>query len=98
PIVVGYATDVAIGGVAAGNVYGNTYVDQVLVLVPNKSQLKFQTLVSMDDLAAIRARDVQFIVIHKHFEAQLSLMMMPLPDIDRLRLEYATKIGPPFYE
>jgi hypothetical protein len=98
PIIVGYSADVATGGVAAGNVYGNTYVDQVLVLVPNKSQLKFQTLVSMNDLAAIRARGVQFIVIHKHFEAQLSLMMMPLPDIDRLRSEYATKIGPPFYE
>jgi hypothetical protein len=99
PIIVGYASDVVISeGLAAGNVFGDTYVDQVLTLVTNKAQLKFRTLVSMDDLAAMRARGVQYIVIHKRYEAQLPDVMMPLPDIDRLRHEYLTKIGQPFYE
>lgn len=98
-VVVGYVSDVNLGeGLAAGSVYGDTYVDQVMTLVPNKSQLKFRTFISMDDLAGMRARNVQYIVIHKRFEAQLSDVLMPLPDIHRLREEYAVKIGPPFYE
>jgi len=99
PIIVGYASDVNLGeGLSTGGVYGNTYVDQVLSLVPKISQLKFRTFIPMEDLAAIRARNVQYIIIHKRFEAQLSDILMPLPDIRSLQREYNLKIGPPFYE
>jgi 4-amino-4-deoxy-L-arabinose transferase-like glycosyltransferase len=99
PIIVGYASDVNLGeGLSTGGVYGDTYVDQVLSLVPKISQLKFRTFIPMEDLAAIRARNVQYIIIHKRFEAQLSDILMPLPDIRSLQREYNLKIGPPFYE
>lgn len=99
PVIVGYATDVVIGeGLSAGGVYGNTYVDQVLTLVPDKSRLKFRNFISMDDLAAMRARHVEFIIIHKSYESELSEITLPLPDVDRLRNEYAMRIGRPFYE
>jgi hypothetical protein len=98
-VIVGYATDVALPrGLAAGNIYGDTYIDQVLSLVQDPSRLRFRNLISMDDLPAIRARGVEYIVLHKRFEAQLYAVAMPLPDLARLYKEYSEKIGPPAYE
>jgi Dolichyl-phosphate-mannose-protein mannosyltransferase len=99
PVIVGYATDVALPlGLAEGNIYGDTYVDQVLSLVHDPSCLHFRNMISMDDLSAIRARGVEYIVLHKRFEAQLYAVAMPLPDLDRLYKEYCEKIGKPAYE
>jgi uncharacterized membrane protein len=99
PVIVGYSSDVAISeGLAAGNVYGSTYVDQVLTLIPDQSHLKFRNMVSMEDLASMRSRKVEYIILHKHFEAQLSEVAMPLPDVERLHREYTTKLGAPCYE
>jgi hypothetical protein len=96
---VGYASDVKLRrGLAAGNIYGNTYIDQVLSLIENPAQLKFRNFISMEDLGAMRSRNVEYIILHKRFEAELPLVTMALPDLERLRQEYQTKLGAPAYE
>ena len=55
PVMVGYTSDMSLArGLAAGNIYGNTYIDQVLSLVHDQSRLRFRNLISMDDLPAMR--------------------------------------------
>lgn len=99
PVLVGYATDVKLSdGLSPGSVYGDTYIDQVLSLVRDPSRLHFRNFVSMDDLAAMRARHVEFIVLHKHFEARFDEIALPLPDIQRLYTKYRKELGPPVYE
>jgi len=99
PVVVGYASDVKLAqGLASGNIFGNTYIDQVLSLVKTPARLRFRNFVSMDNLAAMRARNVEYIILHKHFEAQLPLVAPPPPDLDRLIREYQAKLGSPAYE
>jgi hypothetical protein len=92
-VMAGYTTDVA-----AGNVFGNTYIDQVLTLVPDKSRLHFRNFVDMDDLPKMRERNVEYVILHKRFESQLPLIMLPLPDLDRLLTKYRTALGAPYYE
>lgn len=99
PVIVGYATDVFLNtGLAAGNIFGNSYADQVLSLIKNPGLLRFHNLISMDDLAAMRARSVEYIILHKHFEAQLPQVMLPLPDLERLDHKYRSELGAPAYE
>jgi len=99
PVIVGYTTDMSLAsGLAAGNIFGDTYVDQVLSLVHDPSRLRFRNLVSMDDLAAMRARGVEFVILHKRFEAQLPQVSLPLPDLQRLWNEYHLALGGPYYE
>ena len=99
PVIVGYTSDMRLArGLAAGNIYGNTYIDQVLSLVKDPSRLRFRNLVSMDNLAAMRARDVEYIILHKRFEAQLPEVAAVPPDLERLHREYQKKLGAPVYE
>ena len=99
PVIVGYTTDVSLAnGLASGNIYGNTYIDQVLSLVSEPSRLRFRNLIDMDNLPAMRSRGVEYVVLHKHFEAQLPEVGQPLPDLDRLRNQYRKELGEPFYE
>jgi hypothetical protein len=99
PVLVGYTTDMTLSrGLAQGNIFGNTYIDQILSLVSDPSRLRFRNLVAMDDLAAMRVRDVEYIVLHKRFEAQLPEVALPLPDLERLWHEYQKTLGAPFYE
>jgi hypothetical protein len=73
-------------------------IDQVLSLVPDPARLRFRNLVSMDDLAAMRRRGAEYVILHKRFEAQLPEVALPLPDLDRLRHQYQKALGEPFYE
>jgi len=99
PILVGYTTDMTLSqGLASGNIYGNTYIDQVLSLASNQSRLRFHNLISMDDLTAMRARGVEYVVLHKRFEAQLPEVTLPLPGLERLRNQYHQALGEPCYE
>ncbi len=99
PVLVGYTTDMKLPlGLAPGNIYGNTYIDQVLSLIRDPSRIRFHNLVSMDDLAAMRARHVEYIILHKRFEAQLPEVAPPAPDLGRLYHEYEEKLGAPAYE
>jgi phosphopentomutase len=99
PVIVGYASDVFLNrGLAAGNIYGNSYIDQVLSLVKEPATLRFCNLVSMDDLAAMRARKVEYVILHKKFEAGLPQVTLPLPDLDRLNRVYRSELGAPAYE
>ena len=98
-VVVGYTRDMTLArGLAAGNIYGNTYIDQVLTLVPDPSRLRFRNLVDLDDLPAIRARGVQYVILHKQFEAQLPAVAPPPPALDRLWRKYHEAVGEPAYE
>jgi len=99
PVLVGYAMDVSLSsGLAAGNIYGNTYIDQVLSLVDQPAKLRFRNLISMDDLGAMRNHRVEYVVLHKRFEAQLPGVALPLPDLERLRNLYQKTLGEPCYE
>jgi hypothetical protein len=99
PVIVGYATDVFLDrGLAPGNIYGDTYVDQVLSLVKPATVLRFRNLVDMDDLGAMRARQVEYVILHKRFEADLPQVTLPLPDLGRLMQAYRQSLGAPAYE
>jgi len=99
PVMVGYTTDMTLAsGLAPGNIYGNTYVDQVLSLVHDPSQIRFRNMISMDDLPAMRGRGVEYVVLHKRFEAQLPEVAAPPPDMGRLLEQYRQALGKPFYE
>jgi hypothetical protein len=99
PVLVGYTTDMTLSrGLAAGNIFGDTYIDQVLSLVEDHSRLRFRNLVAMDDFAAMRGRGVEYIILHKRFEAQLPQVAPPPPDLDRLWHDYRERLGAPAYE
>ena len=98
PVLIGYTRDTFLQqSLGAGNIFGNTYVDQVLTLI-NPSRIHFRNMVSMDNLDAMRARKVEFIVLHKHFEAQLSYVAPLPPDLNRLYHKYCDILGAPVYE
>jgi hypothetical protein len=99
PVIAGYTTDMTLAtGLAPGNIYGNTYIDQVMSLIHDPSRLKFRNMVSMDNLPAMRGRGVEYVILHKRFEAQLSEVAAPPPDLDHLWHEYQAKLGAPVYE
>ena len=99
PVQAGYTPDVAtIRGLAEGNIYGNTYIDQVLSLAPDQTRLHFRNFVNMYDLAKMRERKVEYVVLHKRFESQLPQFMAQLPDLERLLNEYPKVLGAPCYE
>ena len=99
PVIVGYVTDLRMtNGLAAGNIFGNTYVDQVLSLVPDPAQVHFHNMMPMEDLAGMRNRRVEYIILHKRYEAQLNLAALPLPDLMRLGKLYVKELGQPVYE
>jgi hypothetical protein len=99
PVLVGYTTDMTLSsGLAEGNIFGSTYIDQVFSLVKDRSRLRFRNLVAMDDLTAMRARGAEYIILHKRFEAQLPQVAPPPPDLERLWRDYREKLGAPAYE
>jgi hypothetical protein len=99
PVIVGYTTDMTLAsGLAPGNIYGNTYIDQILSLIRDPSQIRFRNLISMDDMPAMRGRGVEYVILHKRFEAQLPEVAPPPPDLDRLWDEYQKALGAPVYE
>ena len=67
-------------------------------LVRETSRLQVHNLIDMDNLPAMRAREVEYVVLHKRFEAQLPEVAQPLPDLDRLQNKYRKELGEPFYE
>jgi hypothetical protein len=99
PVLVGYTTNMlSLGDLGAGNVFGNTYIDEVLSLVPDPAKLQFRNLVSMGDLGAMRVRGAEYVILHKHFEGHLYEIAPPPPGLDQLRDEYQKALGDPVYE
>ncbi len=98
-MIVGYTADMTLAsGLAPCNIYGNTYIDQVLSLIHDSSQIQFRNLTPMDDLPAMRVREVEYVILHKRFEAQLPEIAPPPPDLDRLWHTYRKVLGAPVYE
>lgn len=99
PVIAGYTTDMKLAtGLAPGNIFGNTYIDQVTSLIDDPSRLKFRNMIFIDNPAAMRARGVEYVILHKRFEAQLPEVAAPPPDMDRLWHEYQNISGAPVYE
>jgi hypothetical protein len=99
PVLVGYTTDMALfPGMGEGNIFGNTYIDQVLSLIKDPSRLRFRNLVAMDDLAAMRVRGAEYVILHKRYEAQLSGVAPPPSDMERLERKYRKALGVPAFE
>jgi hypothetical protein len=99
PVMVGYTTDMTLAsGLAPGNIYGNTYIDQVMSLIRDPSKIRFRNLISMDNLATMRGRGAEYVILHKRFEAQLPEVAPPPPDLERLTNQYRQTLGKSFYE
>jgi hypothetical protein len=99
PVLAGYA-GIATNAAALpeGNIYGDTHIDRVLGLVRDPAWLKFRQCVAMDDLAAMRRRGVEYIIIHKQFEAQLSRIVAAPAEMDRLARLYRQQLGAPIHQ
>jgi hypothetical protein len=98
-IIAGYTCDMAAENrVGAGNIYGNTYIDQVLTLVSDISKLHFRNLVSIDELNAVRATGAEYVIVHKVYEAQVPAVAPPPPKIRELLARYRSALGLPAYE
>jgi hypothetical protein len=99
PVIVGYSTTVANSrALPEGNIFGDIYIDEVLSLVRDPARLRFRNSVAMEDLATMRARGAQYIILHKRFEAQLAGVLAPTPNLERLGRLYREKLGPPVYQ
>jgi len=98
-VIVGYCRDFGRGpGLAHGNIFGNTYVDQVLGRVEEPGRLRFRNMVEMADLEAIQAGGAKYVVLHRSFGAQLSRAAVPHPCLGRLEALYRQRLGPPAFE
>lgn len=98
-VIVGYCTGVTgLPGLAAGNVFGNTFVDQVLSRVPDTGKLRFSNMVNLDDPDAVRASGADIVICHKAFEADLSRVAPPHPCMQRLLRESPEAFGPAVYD
>ena len=99
PVLVGYTRDMKLArGLAEGNIFGNTYIDQVLTLIPEASRLRFRNLVCMDDVDAMRASGAEYVLVHKRFEVDLPAVAPPPPALERLLRKYREVLGEPAYE
>jgi len=99
PVMIGYKVGVPLtAGMPEGTVYGNTYVDQVLDLVEDQNRLEFQNIVRLDNVAKMRDSNVEFVILHKRFEAQLYELASPILNSERLCDGYRSLLGQPAYE
>ncbi|HZV80791.1 MAG TPA: hypothetical protein VFF53_01335, partial [Geobacteraceae bacterium] len=81
-----------------GGVYANSYVDEVLSRVADRRQIRFRTMVDMADIDALRRSGADYVVLHTRFEADLSRIALPNPNIGSMCRLYAQYFGPPYYE
>jgi hypothetical protein len=67
-------------------------------LIRDPSKIRFRNLISMDNLATMRGRGAEYVILHKRFEAQLPEVAPPPPDLERLTNQYRQTLGKSFYE
>ena len=92
PVIIGYTVDInSPTPLKGGGVYGNTYIDEVLNLVPDKSKLKFHNLINMTDFRTIKERNVEYIIVHKAFEAKFNIFVNQPRDMPELIEKYKYK-------
>jgi hypothetical protein len=98
-VLVGYSTTFTESrGLAAGNVFGNTYIDEVLSLVSDKGKLRFRNLVDMDDEASIAGSGAGYAILHRKFAAELWRVAKPPPCIPQLEEKYRRLYGQPVFD
>ncbi|MDA1043957.1 MAG: hypothetical protein O3C57_01910, partial [Verrucomicrobia bacterium] len=89
PALLGYAIGlIPPAPLPGGGVYGNTYIDDVLNLVANPSALHFRNHISMTDFDGMRLRNVEYIVVHKRFEAEFPKLALPPASMSPLLKQY----------
>ena len=89
PVLLGYAVGlVPPAPLQGGGVYGNSYADDLLNLVPAAARLHFRNHIAMRDLALMRERDVEYVVIHKRFEAEFDRIARPPPSLPAILAHY----------
>jgi hypothetical protein len=98
-VLIGYSTQFTESrGLAKGNVFGNTYIDEVLSLLPDKGKLRFRNLVDMDDAASIAGSGAGYVILHRKFEAELPRVAAPHPCIPRLEEKCRRLYGQPVFD
>jgi hypothetical protein len=93
PVIIGYTVGInKPTPLTGGGVYGNTYISRVLNLIDNKSKLHFHNLINMTDFTNIKKRNVEYIIIHKHFEAEFDKIARPPIDLPFLLQKYRKEL------
>jgi hypothetical protein len=89
PILVGYTRSPdAPRRLQVGGVYGNTYIDEVMNLIEDPTQLRFRNLIEMHDIEGMRAKGAEYVILHKRFEAELWQVARPPPALKTLMVQY----------
>jgi hypothetical protein len=92
PVIIGYTTGISNPTPLKGRgVYGNTYVDEVLNITANYSKLHFYNFIDMNDFSNMRRQNVEYIIFHKQFEADLSKIAPPPRDFNVILEKYRRK-------
>jgi hypothetical protein len=98
-VLIGYSTTYPNpSALAAGHVFGDTYIDEVLSVVPDPKQLHFRNLVNVDATQAIAASGAGFLVIHRQFEAEFDRVARPHPCVPRVEQRCRETFGKPVFE
>jgi len=71
-VVVGYTRSIkALSDLPSGSVLGDMIVDQVLSKVKDPGQLKFQNMVDILDMAAVKNSRADLVIFHKNTEMEI---------------------------
>jgi hypothetical protein len=98
-VLIGYLVGLSMRPAAGGGgfIYGNTFVDEVLGMVPDPSTLHLRNMVNAGTGASIRASGADYIVIHKRFEAEFSGLSGPTPPVDYVEMVCRRSFGRPVF-
>jgi hypothetical protein len=98
-VMIGYTMAFTVPmGLAGGNVFGNTYIDEILSLVSDPRKLRFRNMVNLDNAKALPESGADYVVIHKRFEAELSRVAPAHPCIPQLIKNLTIVLGRPCFE
>ena len=84
-------------------VHADMYVGQVLSRVPDKSKLKFENLIDVENIDKLRQSRAKYIILHKNLSAEWSAPLQHrrpdiCPAVTYLNRIYRETFGLPVYE
>jgi len=93
PVIIGYTAGISSPvPLPGGGVYGNTYISEVLNLVDDQSKLHFSNLINMTDFSGMKKQNVEYIIIHKHLEAEFDRITSQPVDLAMLLQIYRKEL------